>query len=92
MADPEITTPVGKPPFPAYVSGHSSFSGTASGVLAYIFPTKATRIYAMADEAAVSRLYGGIHYSSDNDKGLEAGRIIAQMAIEKGMNDGCSDV
>ena len=30
----------------------------------------------MADEAAVSRLYGGIHFRSDNDAGLELGRRV----------------
>ena len=39
---------------------------------------------AAADEAAVSRLYGGIHYPSSNEQGLVAGRCIAGqiMALE----------
>lgn len=31
-----------------------------------------------AEEAAVSRLYGGIHYSFDNDDGLSTGRCVGQ--------------
>ena len=58
------------PPFPSYVSGHSSTSGAASTVLVAFFPADATRLRAMAEEAAVSRLYGGIHYRSDNEAGL----------------------
>jgi membrane-associated phospholipid phosphatase len=32
-----------------------------------------------AAEAAVSRLYGGIHYPFDNDDGLSSGRCIGDM-------------
>ncbi len=32
--------------------------------------------YDAAEEAAVSRLYGGIHFSMDNEIGLEKGKII----------------
>ena len=35
----------------------------------------------MADEAAVSRFYGGIHFTSDNDAGLVLGRNVAARAI-----------
>lgn len=92
MADPEITTPVGKPPFPSYTSGHATFSGAASTVLSCIFSARKDDILAMAEEAAISRLYGGIHYRFDNDKGLESGRMIGRMALEKVMNESCSDL
>ena len=35
---------------------------------------------AAADEAAVSRLYGGIHYPFGNEKGLEQGRAVGAYA------------
>jgi membrane-associated phospholipid phosphatase len=76
---PHITTP----PFPAYVSGHSSTSGAASAVLARFFPRAAARLRAQAAEAAVSRLYGGIHFRSDNDAGLRLGRRMAAEALEE---------
>ena len=34
---------------------------------------------AAADEAATSRLYGGIHYAFDNDDGLASGRCIGDL-------------
>jgi PAP2 superfamily len=74
---PHIVTP----PFPSYVSGHSTTSGAASTVLGAFFPAKAAELAAMADEAAVSRLYGGIHYRSDNDVGLALGRRIGRVAV-----------
>ncbi len=74
---PHIATP----PFPAYVSGHSTTSGAASGVLERFFPNRAAELHAMAEEAAVSRLYGGIHFRSDNDAGLTLGRSVAARAL-----------
>jgi len=36
-----------------------------------------------ADEAALSRLYGGIHYSSGNANGLAQGRCIGQVILDR---------
>jgi hypothetical protein len=69
------------PPFPSYVSGHSTTSGAASTVLAAFFPDQGGELNAMAEEAAVSRLYGGIHFSSDNEEGLELGRRVGAVAV-----------
>ena len=69
------------PPFPAYVSGHSSTSGAAATVLSAAFPGRATELTAMAEEAAVSRLYGGIHFRSDNEAGLVLGRRAGERAV-----------
>jgi len=88
QADPTITTPVGLPNFPSYVSGHSSFSGAAGEVLSYIFPTERSELQAKVQEASLSRLYAGIHYRFDCDQGLKVGRGVAQHAIQHGMNDG----
>jgi PAP2 superfamily len=70
------------PPFPAYVSGHSTTSGAASTVLAAFFPDHAAELGAMAEEAAISRLYGGIHFRSDNEAGLELGRRVGAVALD----------
>jgi len=84
---------IATPPFPDYISGHSTFSGAAAGVLALFFRTPSLRfttesdslpgvvrrfrsVWAAAREAAISRLYGGIHYRSANDDGLRAGANI----------------
>lgn len=70
------------PPFPGYTSGHSTVSGAASEVLAYLFPDLADSFRARAEEAAVSRLYAGIHFSSDNLQGLAVGREIGRRVVE----------
>ena len=82
MNDPEWLPYITTPPFPAYVSGHSTTSAAASTVLAALFPDRAGKLGAMAEEAAVSRLYGGIHFRSDNDAGLELGRRVGAVAVQ----------
>lgn len=38
---------------------------------------------AAAAEAAMSRLYGGIHYPSDNERGAEAGRCVGRSVLSR---------
>ena len=80
QADPRITTPVGLPNFPSYVSGHATFSGAAATLLGEVFPASRRDLQAMAEEAAMSRLYGGIHYRFDNEQGLLLGQRIGALA------------
>jgi membrane-associated phospholipid phosphatase len=79
--DPGWTPLIPTPPFPSYVSGHSTTSGAASTVLAALFPRRGRDLAAMANEAALSRLYGGIHFSFDNDDGLVLGRRVGRAAL-----------
>lgn len=76
------------PPFPSYPSGHSTTSGAASQVLAYLLPAHAAEFASMATEAKNSRLYGGIHFSFDNDAGFDLGRLIGNAVIAIAENDG----
>ncbi len=97
FAEPELhwTSFIVTPPFPDYVSGHSTFSGAAATVLPLFYGTEnlpfttgsdflpgvyrsfSTCLDA-AEEAAVSRLYGGIHFRSANEDGLQAGISIGE--------------
>jgi hypothetical protein len=79
--DPSIKTATGVPNFPAYVSGHSTFSASAAGVLSYIFPESKSEFDAMAKEASMSRLYGGIHFRKDCDNGLALGYDVANHLV-----------
>ncbi len=83
-----ITTPFGLPNFPSFTSGHASFSGAAASTLGYIFSDQSASLQAMAEEAAVSRLYGGIHFRFDSEIGLQNGRGIGALAIARGQSDG----
>jgi hypothetical protein len=89
--------PIGTPPFPSYTSGHSTQSGAAAVVLhdvlgdvpftddthaALGLPARSfTSFDEAAAEAALSRLYGGIHYRFDNDAGLEVGEEIGRNVL-----------
>ena len=86
--DPNIKTVLGVPNFPAYTSGHSTFSAAAATVLAYLFPDKAAEVAAMRDEAAISRLYGGIHYRSDIEAGKDHGARIGGYTVRFAREDG----
>jgi membrane-associated phospholipid phosphatase len=85
--DPSIKT-IGLPNFPSFTSGHSTFSGAAAGVLGYIFPASAAKYEAMAQEASMSRIYGGIHYRVDCEVGLICGKRIGSFSVKFGRNDG----
>jgi hypothetical protein len=84
--------PLNTPPFPEYTSGHSVQSAATATVLTDLFGTvtfsddthhprglPARTFHSFehaATEAAVSRLYGGIHYRSAIERGLAQGRRI----------------
>ena len=86
--DPTIRTIMGLPNFPAYVSGHSTYSASAATVLSYLFPSQTASFAAMRDEAAMSRLYGGIHYRSDIELGKTLGTRVGGYAVAFARLDG----
>jgi hypothetical protein len=86
--DPAIKTTIGLPNFPAYTSGHSTFSAAAATVLGHLFPAEAEQLNAKAKEASESRIYGGIHYRFDCEVGLRCGANIAQYAVKRAREDG----
>jgi hypothetical protein len=87
-AIPGFKTILGTPNFPAYTSGHSTFSAAGAEVLAYFFPSEAAQFRASAEEAALSRLYGGIHFRFDAEVGTQQGRNVGAYAVERAKVDG----
>jgi hypothetical protein len=86
--DPSIKTATGVPNFPAYTSGHSTYSAAAASVLSYLFPQHTNFVTEQAQEAALSRLYGGIHYRKDAEVGIDHGKRVAQYTIDFAKADG----
>ncbi len=96
--DPTWTPFIGTPPFPEYTSGHSSGSGAAAEMLTTIFgdnyaftdnthtgkfPDRTFKsFYEYANEATISRLYGGIHYRQGNENGQKNGKDIAKNILK----------
>lgn len=78
----DLKLPILTPPFPSYVSGHATFSGAAARILGVYFPAERASLEAQAEEAATSRLYGGIHYRHDNEDGLKLGQQVADKVLE----------
>jgi hypothetical protein len=88
--DPSIKTMIGLPNFPAFPSGHSTFSAAAATTLGAIFPQASATFNAMADEAGLSRLYGGIHYPSDIREGKAHGTRIGAWVLNYFKTDGAN--
>jgi hypothetical protein len=89
--DPAIKTATGLPNFPSFTSGHSTFSGAAASVLSYLFPSGETFFNEQAEEAALSRLYGGIHFRTDTEAGLVHGNVIGAFTVNYAESDGADD-
>jgi membrane-associated phospholipid phosphatase len=83
QADPGIVLPIGLPNFPSYPSNHAAISAGMARVLGDRFPSDRVRLDALADEAALSRVFGGIHYRFDGEEGLVLGRKIAAWALAR---------
>jgi hypothetical protein len=85
------------PPFPECTSGHSTFSGAASAILASLYGDELAfttdsdglpgvtrsflRFSDAAEEAGISRIYGGIHFQFSNEQGLATGRELGEYVI-----------
>jgi hypothetical protein len=90
----ERALPVMTPPFPEYTSGHSVQAAAFAQVLFDLFgdfpftdhthdarglpPRSFTSWFGMAEETAISRLYGGIHFRSLIERGIEQGQQIGK--------------
>lgn len=79
--DPAFEPLLVTPPFPGYVSGHATVSAAAAGVLSHYYPALWHQWWGLAREAAMSRLFGGIHFASDNEQGLALGSLVAQACL-----------
>lgn len=73
---------VGLPNFPSYPSGHACSAGAFDAVLGHYLPQERAEFTRIAEEQAMSRLYGGIHFRFDNDVGLALGRVVGRHAVE----------
>jgi hypothetical protein len=81
--DPSIIPLIPLPNFPSYPSGHSTFSGAGATVLAHFFPNAAQNLWKMAETASESRIYAGLHFKMDCTAGMDIGKKIGQLAVEK---------
>lgn len=99
LLDSTFTPTIVTPPFPEYPSGHSVVSQAAAALLTHFFgivefedrteaefglgTRKFSSFRAAADQACISRLYGGIHFREAIEKGAKMGRDLAELHIKR---------
>jgi hypothetical protein len=99
LVDPNWQPYIQTPPFPSYVSGHSTISHAAAEVMTEYFGNIAftdtsLKEFGIAErevksfrqaaaEASISRLYGGIHYRFDLEEGNVLGRKVGERVVNR---------
>jgi membrane-associated phospholipid phosphatase len=86
--DPEFTPLFPTPNHPAYPSAHSCLSVATAIILANLFPADADEVMALAQQAADSRIWAGIHFRSDVVVGSKLGEDVAGAVMEVANADG----
>jgi hypothetical protein len=88
--EPAIQTVFSTPPFPSYPSGHSTQSAAAAAVMAELFPDRADVYRKKAEEASLSRVWGGVHYRFDVESGEALGARVGEAVVARMRGDGAS--
>jgi len=83
QVDPTIATRLAIPNFPSFTSGHATFSSAASAILAFFFPAESSKLDQLAQRAAVSRIFAGLHYPFDSEVGSRQGRAVARLILSR---------
>jgi membrane-associated phospholipid phosphatase len=81
--DPAYKSMFPAPNHPSYPAGHGCVSGASGAMLAYLFPLEAETFTSLANQAAESRVWAGIHFRSDVEAGLALGRAVVATVIER---------
>lgn len=98
--DPNWRPLLQTPPFPEYLSGHSTISAASATILTHFFgpsfaytdtvelryglpARKFSSFKQAAEEAAISRFYGGIHFMDAIENGLVQGEQVGQRVLDK---------
>ncbi|WP_245189704.1 vanadium-dependent haloperoxidase [Lunatimonas salinarum] len=106
--DPTYTPLLQTPPFPEYLSGHSTISTTSAEILTHFFGDgfaytdtveekyhlgrrDFNSFYEAANEASISRLYGGIHYIDAIEVGQEQGKKVGEWIIAQMTENGIAN-
>jgi len=98
-SDADWTPLLVTPAFPEYASGHSTFSGAAASILGSIFGDSTSFSFSVpnlpgvtrgftsftqaAQEAGMSRIYGGIHFYFSDTAGLTLGNEVATSVLSR---------
>lgn len=99
FVDPNWQPYIQTPPFPSYIGGHSTISSAAAEVMTQFYGERSFTDTSLlefgianreirsfrgaAQEAGMSRIYGGIHYRFDCDEGARTGRKVGEMVVNR---------
>ncbi len=88
QVDPEFKSLFTTPNHPSYPSAHSCISTATATVLAGLFPSNATDVMALAQEAGEARIWGGIHFRTDVVVGTTLGENVGNTVLTYAKADG----
>jgi membrane-associated phospholipid phosphatase len=88
MADPTIVPLIPQPNHPAYVSNSAILASAVAELVGSMFPQEAAYWQYLDEEAGLSRLYGGIHYPSDERAGNRMGQRLGALAVQRDQRNG----
>ncbi|GAB4228559.1 MAG: hypothetical protein Tsb0021_06010 [Chlamydiales bacterium] len=71
------------PNHPSYPSAHSTISATANIIMSELFPEDSEEWNQMAEEAGMSRIWGGIHYPIDHQAGKKLGNEVGEAILKR---------
>jgi PAP2 superfamily len=99
LVDPNWQPYIQTPPFPSYIGGHSTISASAAEVMTQFFGERSFTDTSLlefgianreiksfrdaAQEASMSRIYGGIHYRFDCDEGGKVGKQVGERVVTR---------
>ena len=87
-ADSTIALFIPLPNHPAYVSNAAIIASAAAVLVGAMFPQEAAYWQYLGEEAGLSRIYGGIHYPSDERVGNQMGKSIGALAVQRDQFNG----
>jgi membrane-associated phospholipid phosphatase len=88
MVDPTIVPLIPQPNHPAYVSNGAIIASAVAALIGALFPQEAAHWRYLGEEAGLSRVYGGIHYPSDEHAGNQMGRRLGALAVQRDQLNG----
>ena len=80
--DQNLKTIVCTPYEPSYPGGHALVGGAIAEFLSVLFPKEKNKLDIILNKINDSKVYGGVHYKSDNIQGNKLGRKIGKHVVK----------
>lgn len=83
MLDATLSAAIEVPNHPSYPSAHSTTSMAAATILSVFFPQDQKMWQDLAQQAGLSRIWAGIHFPLDHEKGRKLGYQVARSVLKE---------